>query len=359
MIILSTGISGVGKRSYFQSVVEWGKLNDVDIKVYDCGKMMFQVADRLRIDITKDNTLNMDKNLLKALMGNVYEQIAEDISNREKPNQHEIISTHATFLWKHILQDSSNALFLDKVNPDMYITIIDTPGTIETNLKRNKKWQNKRPSLENVLHWQDQEMLITSQYWTVIGGGNSLKKKPKPYLALPKNQPPESLLKLMVNPDIKPVYCAFPMTNLEEKDSNQKINEFIQAGGGPLLETDMGLRDYFVVIDPRTYELKMGATEAENAHTVHRDLEYFVGHTKATICYFPEIVYSSGATNEMREAHNLSKYVYLVMDKEERSPFVDFNLSELFKEPKEFFEFLKEREKPTELKRPKEYRLDL
>lgn len=424
MIVLATGISGVGKRRYFREVQEWGKLNGLDIALYDAGAMLMEVARDFHMRINMDNILNMQETQLTTLMGNVFERIARDVQYHD----HAIVSTHAMFLWKQIWRDSNNALFLERLNPDRYITIIDVPEKIQANLKKDDKWRREKVNQDKAVIWQDLEMLITSKYWAgmqkrmtlsdehkgllldtvmptvdeVLDSVNltelyknandrkvaerlkqklgtamyerlrgnmeerldhvmakiSATSKQVPFLALPIDQPPESLLKMMMFPDMKFAYSAFPMTNLENpEESYQKINEFMQ-NGGPMLETDVGLRDFFVVIDPRTYELNLKkSSPMENTHTVHRDLDYFVGYTDMTICYFPELVHSSGASTEMREAITTTKDVFLVMDKNRRSPFVDFNTTEFFHTPQPLFNYIKRREKARKIVRPEGYSL--
>lgn len=317
MKVLVTGLPCNRKSEYLRDVRKLAKLNKKDVKVYSVGDLISEAAEEANININPVNILNMPTDHLTALVQNAYLKIKNDIGNHE----HAIINTHALFYWKNIWKDSNNSLFLHEINPDLYITVIDSAKEIQKNMLKNKQWKTQKLTLMNLLDWQNLETLITGNYWAGIN-----KKR---YMAIPRRQPPETLYKLMFHPEIEIVYASFPMTNLgHPEESNKKIDSFIER-----------LREYFVVIDPRSIELEFGAGKAENNQTVHRDLDLFVGKTDMTVCYYPEIVHSSGAINETVRAHDTTKSTYHIINLDVRSPFTDYN-ADVIKTPDDFFRML-------------------
>ena len=323
MIVLATGLPCSKKLEYFKEVKKLAKHNDKDLKIYSVGELIYKaIEEESNLKLNKKNILNMSEDKLTFLVQNAYLKIVRDMEKNKVENA--IINTHAIFYWKNIWRDSNNMKFAQDLDPDLYITIIDSAAVIQEAMKRNKQWKTQQLTIHEILSWQNLETLITSKYWA-----NAKRKR---FFAIPKKQPAETLYKLMFFPKAKTAYASFPMTNLKNpEESNKKIDKFISQ-----------LREYFVVIDPRTVELSYGAIRAENNQTVHRDLDLFVGMTDMTVCYYPEIVHSSGAINETVRAHDTTKDVFHIIDLETRSPFTDYT-AEVFRTPEEFFKELEKR----------------
>lgn len=316
MIILATGVSGSGKLQYFKEVKALAEKNETSIKIYSIGDLLFKLAREAGEKLNKENILNMPTPALIGYVQAVYERIEREI----QPKDSAILNTHALFFWRRLWIDSKNARFLDKIKPDKYISVIDSPQTIQANLSSNSQWKTQKLTQEEVNQWQSLETLVTSEYWAGV--------RNKDYIALPRNQPADEVLKLFIEPSITKAYCSFPMTHLKNpEESNKRIDDFIKR-----------LRQYAVVIDPRAIELDLKeVSEVGKNHTVYRDLDLFVRFTDMTVCYYPELVFSTGAVSEAVRAHDTTKDVYHVINVENRSPFTDYNSKAVYLTEDEFF----------------------
>lgn len=333
MKIICTGISGCAGHSYLNQVEDFAELNDTDLKVYNVGEMMFDIIKECGNGFEKKNILNLPKPQITAWINHVYDRIASDMENHE----HIIIKTHASFYWNKVLYDSKNARFIDRINADRYVTLINTPKAILRNYAVNMpQWKEQNLTAEEIMDWQNTEAVITANHWA--------EARNKRHLAIPRNQPPETLFKYLVNPEMPLVYASFPMTQLEHsptyKESEQKISDFIAF-----------LREYFVVLDPRTIEVDMAGGDKEKRNTSHRDIDWFVSETDITACYFPELVHSSGALTEIGAAKKSGKDVWLTIPKSATSPFDDENCTRFFNSLENLMEFVEANYKKYKLKR--------
>src|SRR3989344_5703983 len=130
MIILATGVSGCGKLRHFKDVKALGEKNGVNIKIFSIGDLFFKRAREAGEKINPENVLNMPAIASTGYVQAVYERVEGEI----QPKDNAIINTHALFDWRSLYVDSKNSRFLDRVKPDKYITIIDSPQAIYGNL---------------------------------------------------------------------------------------------------------------------------------------------------------------------------------------------------------------------------------
>ncbi len=337
-VILCTGLPGIDKGTFHEETKQLAQLNGKDIKVYLVGDMLLKLAKEDDPLFIADNVLNMPSSRLEGLVRSVYEEIGRDIESHE----YALITTHATFRWRHVIDDAGNARFLEKVKPDMYITIVQAPHLIEQRLKTSSQWRTQGLTEEKICDWQQTEIMVTENYWA--GMGKTRNGKRPGFLVLPRDSEPEDMLKPFMFPDIKFVYSAFPMTQLkDEEGSYAKIRAFQRR-----------LRDYFGVICPRKLNISLDASSVVSNNTVNMDLKYFVKRTSGTIYYVPELVPSTGGITEVTTGsmesrdiyhvyeENLAKTLVLPNGARRISPFVSYNSRGLFWSEDDFFRHLEE-----------------
>ncbi|HII14698.1 MAG TPA: hypothetical protein HA362_00125 [Nanoarchaeota archaeon] len=337
-VILCTGLPGIEKGRFIADTRKLAKLNGKDIKIYAVGDMLLSLAREDDPLFIPDNVLNMPSSRLEGLVRSVYADIERDIGNHE----YSLITTHATFFWRKVITDSGNARFLEKVRPDMYITIVQAPELIVSGLQKSTQWKSQMPSEDEVCLWQNIEAMATEKYWAGMQK-TSEGKRPR-FLVLPRDSEPEDMLKLFMYPDVEFVYSAFPMTQLkDEEGSYAKIREFQRR-----------LREYFGVICPRKLNISLAASGMVSNQTVHMDLDHFVKDTTKTIYYVPEMVPSTGGITEVTTGSMEARDIYQVITAEEAkklllpdgsrriSPFVSYNSRGVFWDEDSFFRYLEE-----------------
>ncbi|MBU2638789.1 MAG: hypothetical protein KJ955_07485 [Nanoarchaeota archaeon] len=336
-VILCTGLPGIEKGRFFAETRKLAKFNGKDIKIYAVGDMLLSLAKEDDPNFIPENVLNMPSSNLEGLVRCVYDDIARDIKN----NEYSLITTHATFFWRKVMTDSGNARFLEKVKPDMYVTIVQAPDMIRNTLQKSRQWRAQMPTEDEVCLWQNIEAMATEKYWAGMQKTQD-GKRPR-FLVLPRDSEHEDMLKLFMYPNVEFVYSAFPMTQLKDPDgSYDKIKEFQRR-----------LREYFGVVCPRKLNIAIDASGMISNQTVHMDLAHFVKDTTKTIYYVPEMVPSTGGITEVTTGITLSRDIYQVFNAElaetlrqkdgsmKISPFVSYNSRGVFWSEDSFFEHLK------------------
>lgn len=319
MLTIITGISGSGRTKYVDSVVKFAEKKRKKIKVYKVGKMIFEHAKQMDMNITKDNILNTSPYTLKALRSAVFEKILAEY----KKHKNVIIDMHGTIFWQKIFTNAYDWHYLQKLKPDMFITIMGNVPDLLKRHKTNRKWQRQKLTEDELLIWQNIEV-NAAQGWSDLFN--------KPSYALSERQPPATLYKLIFHPEMEPVYASFPMTNLKDPVKKKKIVDFVKK-----------LNDYFVVFDPATIELGPITGEVDAYQCVNRDLYWLVEQSKKVIAIFPEIVLSTGVINELREGYETNKEVWLIFPRKGMSPFTHYYSHKVFVSEEEMWEYMKKK----------------
>lgn len=332
MLAIVTSISGSGRKEYLKEFKIFCKRRHKKVKIYYVGKMLFEQAERAGIKITKENVLNANPNVLHALRSAVFEVILSNLKNDQKENDLVLISFHSFFYWKKIFSRAFDKLSLGRINPDIFLSFINDSGSIKEKLDKRDQWKSEDLTIKEILLWQNVEVEVTAS-WADFAD--------KPFYAIPTKQSTSTLYKLLFCPELEPVYVSMPMTHLKKKEDWNKIEKFVKK-----------LDNYFTVFDPRTVEVGPAPIDKRGDmtifhQTVSRDLYWLIRQSRKIIAYFPCLASSPGVINELREAYETSKDVWLIYPAEKGSPFITYFCNKLFKSDKEFFTHL---EKQLKLK---------
>ncbi|MCK4351777.1 hypothetical protein KAW65_00025 [candidate division WOR-3 bacterium] len=220
-----------------------------------------------------------------------------------------IIRVPATIEW-----DDVNIKFKDHkrikkyIKPDVIVTLIDAEWKVRYRLETEYPNNPLIPALkdrlrlhnfEEILDWMNEEVSLSEDWAEYLG----IK-----HYVMSRDQPPESLYKLCVNPSIPSFYASYPMTHASKKD-RQLINEVIDR-----------LKKHVLIIDPQAIELGARLTpgpdkDASFAYTVHRDLHWDVKKTDGIVAIQPgsEPPYSWGMASEIFHAAMYGKKRWLLM----------------------------------------------
>lgn len=322
MLVVVTSVSGSGRKEYLDKFAKYAEQQGKKVKIYHVGRMLFEHADKVGIHLTPENILNTNPSAINAVRSAVFETILANLPRDLKQNNTVIISIHALFFWKKRFSRAYDRFYLSKLNPDMFVTFIEKATDAKKRLNVRDQWKPQKLSLQEILLWQNVEVEMTAS-WADIDR--------KPFYVIPVKQPSDTLFRLIFEPRVEPVYICMPITHIKKRSEFSKVDEFVKE-----------LNKYFVVFNPLKIELEQGKFDLATYHqTVNQDLYWLIKQSKKVVAYFPKIISSPGVINELREAHETNKDVWLIYPSKVRSPFLIYFSSQIFETPKEFFKFLK------------------
>ncbi len=342
MKVICTGTSGSGKLEYLKQAVDEAKRQGASIHLYNIGDLMFKKAEELECPTSPEKILDLSPSSLRALRAAVFEEILKESEKVE----HCIISTHGCFRWKNYLMPAFDVHYLNELQPDLYITVIDSILNVSKRLHQSPAWKG-RLSLKDILIWRDEEIFVTKMM-------ASFQRKPHYVVAI--EQPSTTIYNLMFKPDMTKAYLSFPITLMI--DDTKKMNE--------VREFRDKLREHFEVFDPlavedteltyrvdknseEVYDITkltedFGLTPADRAEiedqTVVRDY-MLIEQSDMVIVYYPTDKTSPGVLCEIIYGSTNNKEVHAVF-KERVSPFLKFHCTKVFADSEDFFEYLKE-----------------
>ena len=64
---------------------------------------------------------------------------------KSKKEKNIIIDTHADFFWNHVFTRAFDWEFVTKLQPDLYVTVIDRASNIRARLRKEKQWKAQGP----------------------------------------------------------------------------------------------------------------------------------------------------------------------------------------------------------------------
>ena len=310
-LILATGIAGVGKDKYFKSFLEVCEKNKKKCQIISLGKIIFSVAKEMGINISEDKMLNLPLSTLKALISLSFERLPKFFN---KSADVIIISTHASYWWKNGPEHAFDLSILNNLNPDIYITFINSPSVNYSNIIEDKKWGKYIISLREVMIWTELE-IYTVEIFALL--------KNKPQYIIHMNHPAENLYRLIFEPKIKKFYISFPMT-FASGVMLKKIKKFIGE-----------MQKYAIIIEPLLENdlknIKDKELNAMLANQVVRRDYHFIDQADGIIIYYPKVLPSPGVESERSYAHQTNKSVWIIYPNPKKSPFITYSTDRFFK----------------------------
>ncbi len=361
MIVVGTGITGVGRTHYLRSVAEYSRQNGISADVVDIGPRMFEKASSLRIKIPGDKILDLDTTTLRFLRATVFEEITSYVDDYRGFDKDLMISLHMSFRWSKVLMPAFDYYYLNKIKPDIYCSLIDSVGNILRRLEEEPDlahWKDKL-SVKEILIWLDEEMFTTEIVADILGA---------PHYMLPSSASP-SLMYDVVNMVEKPImrgerprklkaYISYPMTmtkgDVEFEESRRELVERLKREGviifDPAMIEDMLLLERareadsnnFYIEEYGIYISREEVLDAEKYiidHTVHRDYR-FIDQSDMVIVYYPVKELSAGVLSEMIYAHTHMKNVYALFTQKDVSPFFLNYSTKIFRDIDSLVEFI-------------------
>jgi len=340
VIIVCTGISGVGKREYLSSLQQ----EHQQVRIHDVGERMLRLAEKLGTPTSTEKILDMHEGTLTALRAAAMEEFIGEMP-KANPSELLLLATHACFRWRGTLTLGFNPYYLKKITKEaeargqelLYVCFTDTVGKIWARLQATKQWRD-RLGIEEILLWRDEEAALTKMI---------AQYEEKGFYLVPTEEPVQTLVQLGSDPARKKIYVAYPITLLEGKpDLLGEVRTFIQE-----------LRQQFIVFDPMSVqdiEWAMGKFKLPSElvsetgwryiddQTVARDYQ-LIDQSDMVVVYYktngapPPM--SFGVLSEMMHAYTNNKPVYALFPYG-RSPFFKYYCTKAFPDRDSLLNFL-------------------
>ncbi len=321
-----TGISGSGRKEYLKDFLAECERKGKKVKVYHIGQMLFEQARKVGVNITPENVLNTNPAVINSLRSAVLENVTGSIKQEARKYDLILISLHTFFYWKKIFTRAYDWFYLKELSPDFFVTFIDKSQSIKARLDSRAQWKDQNLSCEEILLWQNIEVEVTADLAELYR---------KPFYVISVSQPISTLYRLVFRPEMKLVYVSMPMTHLSAE--KRAVDKFVER-----------LRKYFIVFDPRTIEIEAKKIVPAIYHqTVKRDLYWLIKQCSKVVAFYPRVVSSPGVINELREAYETNKDVWVIFPSKKVSPFLLYYSTKLFRNQQEFFKFLESKVKET------------
>ncbi len=354
MIIAVTGMVGLNKKAYLESVCKLARDRGREMGLCNVGDMMYAEAP----DIRPGKILDISLKRLHGLRRSVF----KDIIATSQQVEHLIVNTHATFRWRHGLFPAVDFDQMRQLGADMYICLIDGVVALHGRLLAEHTMEH---SLKDLIVWREEEMIGTEMLCKGIDDGTPFYS-----LAMGADEDTtETFYRLVFEPDRPKAYISFPMTAVThltevraeiERFRNMMKELFICFDPGDLEESDLPHQarqaqeagHYHIEVPALGTHFKLAVNEVLqierdiNSQIYARDF-LLIDQADMIISFIPTMPdgrasISSGVERELQHAHEAAKEVYVIWPAEQTpSVFVTQTATRVFRTVSEATEFFR------------------
>lgn len=342
--VVVTGQVGVDKKPFLNRLAAIAESRRQPVKVFHIGDMMYKEAP----DVRPGRILDLPIARLNSLRRAVFKDVLAGVDCDETI----IVNTHVAFRWKHGLFPAFDHDQMQRLDADLYITLVDNLDAVHERLARDHDVQH---SLKDIMVWREEEMFATEVLANAIRGHGCFYIFARGI----EDNTLESLYRLIFKPDTKKVYPSFPMTHVMDLPATlAEIDAFRAA-----------LAEHFITFDPGDLDEKRLLFDAGEAtkrgepsikvHVHGRDLHFSVAEVSSVakdidaqiyardfklidqsdmiVSLVPELPtgkpgLSSGVERELHHAYETTKEVYVVWKPAaEPSPFITETATKVFR----------------------------
>jgi adenylate kinase len=198
MRTLLTGQIGLDKKSYIQSAIDLAGQQGERIDLYNVGDLMYAEGR----DVKPGKILDLPISRLNSLRRAAFKDIIAESAG--KP--HIIVSTHATFRWRHGLFSAFDFDQVAKLNIDTFVCLVDNIEVVHHRLHRDHTID---ATLKDCMVWREEEQLATellsqavpnSKFYILSRGRHTDTR--------------QTLFRLVCRPQMRKVYPSFPMSHV-------------------------------------------------------------------------------------------------------------------------------------------------
>ena len=360
MRVLCCGPPGSGRDPYIEQMIKIADIKGKQVNYYHVFNHIVDKANEKGFKIHKLNVLDMfltRPDRIRAFRMAAIDDIVERISNKQGVH---IVSTPYHFEWEGASLEGLTYKEIEKLNPDIFIVIIDDVARVKERLKQDDQWREHKFTFGEVARWRREEI---KGIWNFA---HSFRPPREVYiLAIEHN--PQVFYDLLFERKKKKVYLSYPITGVapevirQEREFKQKISDYYVVFD-PLTIHDWAIVSHWKTIKDSTQELpnffkckidyegglveyKCNSNEVEFAikdirrQIVDRDYK-MIDSSEYVIVYHPRKSISAGVICEMVHAKGGGKMVY-AMYPFEPSPFFEYHADHIFKDEKELMKGLK------------------
>jgi adenylate kinase len=354
--VVLTGQVGIDKKPFLEGFARLARERGKDVTLAHVGDMMYAEAP----DVVPGRILDLPKSRLDSLRRSVFKDILALADRVESL----VVNTHATFRWKHGLFHAYDFDQMQRLNADLYVTLVDNVDAVHERLIREHDIEH---TLKDILVWREEEIVVTeAMSESVRGHGHAF------ILARGvEEQTAVNLYRLMFEPERKRVYPSFPMTHVMDlPEVLARIDRFRDV-----------IADHFITFDPGDLDEKRLLFDAGEAikrgeqiipvHVNGRDITLkvhevtqiandidaqiyardfkLIDQSDMIISYVPTLPngkpgLSSGVERELQHAFEGTKEVYVVWDPpSEPSPFITKTATRLFNDIEDALQYFQRR----------------
>jgi len=316
-----TGISGSGRIELLNELEKYANDRGRKTQVHDVGRLIYNEASKLDIQLTDNRVLDIDRNLLSTLRENALKEI-EILKLKNPEVELHLIGIHATFRWKHRIIEGLSFRNLSRFKIEGFINIVNDVKEVFRINSINPKWDNDTlPNLEEAQNWMIEEEFVTQVIADFFN---------KPVYIIARNHNIHNLFDFFYT-NKKKIYLSYPITAI--KDSNPELltqiqTEFLEkleklfVVFNPLAIKDMSLTYGNKIELPNTIaDVTDTAKKIIKARTIERDFR-FIDQSDATVVIYPTDKLSPGVLAEIIYSHNNQKPVFVYFSGS-KSPFLE------------------------------------
>lgn len=358
LVAFVTGISGSGRLALLQEVRE----RNSSLYVIDVGSRMYNKSEEMGIQIPEGKILDMDPLALDYLRAATFEDILRELES----TNHEVvaISTHMSFRWKKHLLQAFNFYYVNRIDPDVYINVVDNVLNTYVRLSSDRAWRN-RLTIKDILVWRDEEFFITKML---------ADYRRKPCYIFSRREDPAMLERILFNVEkvskeggrrMKKAYLSYPITHVKGDErffaEKEEIKKKLKDAG--LVVFDPITIEDSILIDKALQARSEGRDHIEipgngflvrvsvqdllaviddiKDQTVSRDYQ-LINQSDMIIVFYPVKVLSPGVLSEIKYGYTHNKDVFALFPHEEASPFFEYYTTKVFKDVDNLIDYLKE-----------------
>jgi len=330
-------------------VVPADKKNEV--KLFRLRDLMLELAQERGISATEETILDLPEETRRVLRGWSVEKILVEAQSAKVC----IVSTPASFIWKKRPIRGLEFADVQKLNPELFLTIIDDVFRVRRTLRNERQWQGQEFTLEDIAEWRQREIEAVQDFVRIY-----FPQTRRHYL-FARDHPPDVLYDLIFSTHKKKVYFSYGITHADEK-ALERVKALISK-----------LRDHYVVFDPLTIKdhlLVEGLKELSGDRRIRITISYRTGketfdepadeveeaskvmdtqivtrdyqmvdNSDIVVAYLPGVELATGVICEIVRGYTYGKPVY-TYHPHEASPFLAYHCTKLFTDENEFVQFL-------------------
>lgn len=338
--VFCTGMTGTQRLAYLGRVKKLADREHLGLTIINVWDEMETVAQSaIGKKIQRATVVNLPKDQRATLMADAFASIAAKLENIEETRTDEVavVAGHAV-VDRGGEQQAFDYRLLSRIEPDMYVTIIDNIKTISEELDRDPDHRFPDLTLMEILKWQRREIEGT------CATARCESPQSVQHCLVATGQKPQTLFDLLFL-QRKKIYASYPITESPEQDLpavKKVINELRDRGYivfDPYCITDLPFARAQTELTPRE---RRALIREVGAQIVTRDY-HLIDQSDLVVVYYPTVKYpavnegvdeeyvplSAGVICEMVRGHSQGKEVYVIwLADHDPSPFFIYHTKE-------------------------------